>query len=491
MSTAKSNTPAERVRALNDKPRRNGEYVLYWMQMYRRLDHNHALDHALACAAELGRPLVLYEGLRLDYPWASERFHRFILEGMRDNASAAAKLGLTYWPFVATSDEPGRGLLRRLAAKACLVVTDDYPAFIVPRQSQRLADTVEVAVVAVDSNSMIPLAQLGEPVSAAVHLRHRIHRLVPSIWGKQAAAKPHVDAAARGEIEPPFETWKPERLQGTLDELPLDRSARSVLATPGGTVAGRKRLRKFVREQLVQYAELRNEPASLKEGHASGLSPYLHFGHIAVEEVVTAVLNSRGPWSVAEIDPSCRGKREGYFGNDADVNSFLDEVITWRDVGFHWMSRRGSDIESLERALPEWALKTLTKHATDRREHLYTLEQFEAADTHDELWNAAQRELVAAGRIHNYLRMLWGKKVIEWSASPEEAYRTLEHLNNKYALDGRDPNSYTGILWCFGLFDRPWAPERPVFGRVRFMSSENTARKFDLAGYLRYVRDLV
>jgi deoxyribodipyrimidine photo-lyase len=140
--------------------------------------------------------------------------------------------------------------------------------------------------------------------------------------------------------------------------------------------------------------------------------------------------------------------------------------------------------------LPAWARETLHKHAGDRREYLYTPEQFEAADTHDPLWNAAQTELMRTGRMHNYLRMLWGKKVLEWSETPAEAYRVLEHLNNKYAIDGRDPNSYTGILWCFGLFDRPWPPERPVFGTVRYMSSENTARKFKLAGYHDYVRSL-
>jgi deoxyribodipyrimidine photo-lyase len=140
--------------------------------------------------------------------------------------------------------------------------------------------------------------------------------------------------------------------------------------------------------------------------------------------------------------------------------------------------------------LPDWAKATLDKHAADRREHLYSLEQFEAADTHDDLWNAAQSELVATGRMHNYLRMLWGKKVLEWTGTPEEGYRILEHLNNKYAVDGRDPNSYTGILWCFGLFDRPWPPERWVFGTVRYMSSENTARKFKLAKYFDYVKRL-
>jgi deoxyribodipyrimidine photo-lyase len=245
-----------------------------------------------------------------------------------------------------------------------------------------------------------------------------------------------------------------------------------------------------VKRRLRGYAAERSEPRSLEEGHASGLSPYLHFGHVSIEEVVETVLATTGRWTPEELRLHNRGKREGFFCDDPDVNSFLDEALTWRDVGFQWHWSRRADAASLETALPAWVLATLGAHAKDPRPHLYTPEELENGATHDPLWNAAQRELVATGSIHNYLRMLWGKKVLEWSRSPAEAYRTLEHLNNKYALDGRDPNSYTGILWCFGLFDRPWAPERKIFGSVRYMSSENTARKFDLEPYYAYVEGL-
>jgi deoxyribodipyrimidine photo-lyase len=202
------------------------------------------------------------------------------------------------------------------------------------------------------------------------------------------------------------------------------------------------------------------------------------------------VLATTGDWSPAVLKAHAVGRREGFFCRDADVASFLDQALTWRDLGLHWHRARHADTVRLATALPDWARATLAAHAADRRAYIYAPAQWEAAATHDPLWNAAQRELVATGTIHNYLRMLWGKKVIEWSRTAEEAYRTLVHLNNKYALDGRDPNSYTGILWCFGLFDRPWAPERPVLGRVRYMSSENTARKFKLGPYLDYVASL-
>jgi deoxyribodipyrimidine photo-lyase len=479
-----------RVRRLNSARTASGaEYVLYWMQAARRLEWNHALDYALASARELARPLVVFEALRIDYPWASRRLHRFVLEGMRENAARAAAAGFAYWPFVETRRGEGRGLLRRLAARACLVVTDDFPAFIVPAQSEALARAAEVPVVAIDSNGIVPLARLGAAVSAAAHLRPRIHKEFAEAWAHRASARPRPMARARAP-EAPFETWNAPEIGAFVDALAVDASVPPVAQTPGGTRAGRARLRAFVTRRLRGYAERRSQPSAPDAGHASGLSPYLHFGHVSIQEVAEAVLAATGGWTPEELRVHHRGRREGYFADDPDVNAFLDEALTWRDVGYHWQRERGRDGLALETALPSWALATLGAHASDRRPWLYGADELEAGATHDPLWNAAQRELVATGTIHNYMRMLWGKKVLEWSASPAEAYRVLVHLNNKYALDGRDPSSWSGILWCFGLFDRPWAPERKVLGSVRYMSSENTARKFRLGPYLAYVERL-
>ena len=480
-----------RVRRLNDrKIAGGGEFVLYWMQLYRRLDHNHALDYALECAAALGKPLVVYEGLRLDYPWASRRLHQFILEGMAANAAATRELGINYWPFVETPAEPARGLLVGLAGRAALVVTDDFPCFIVPDQSAALARRAEVPVFAVDSNSLVPLSLLGPPVGAAAHLRPRIHKAFLEAWGHRAAAKPKCPSVATKRVQAPFDPWKAEDIGAFVRGLPVDATVPAVLGMPGGAPAAKARLRQFLKKRLAGYAETRSHHTSPEKGHASGLSPYLHFGHIAIEEVVAGALATTGRWTPDDLRIHNRGRREGYFTDDADVNGFLDEALTWRDVGLQWHWSRRHDTRSLDAALPAWALATLRAHGGDKRAFVYSPEEWEAGATHDRLWNAAQRELVATGAIHNYLRMLWGKKVLEWSTSPDEAYRTLEHLNNKYALDGRDPNSYTGILWCFGLFDRPWPPERKVLGVLRYMSSENTARKFKLGPYYDYVNGL-
>ncbi|MGL6094520.1 MAG: deoxyribodipyrimidine photolyase, partial [Fimbriiglobus sp.] len=407
-----------------------------------------------------------------------------------------------------------------VAAGACLVVTDDYPQFIVPAQIRAVARAVDVAVHAVDGNGMVPLALLGPPTGAAAHLRPKLHKLFADAWKHRAEAEPDFPVFARRHVNPPFRPWTPP---ADLDEfvagLPIDQTVPPVPDLDLGPSAGQAALAEFVAKKLPRYGTERNNPDDPDRTAASGLSAFLRHGHLGIQDVCEAVL---GPdWTPAEINPKTRNK-DDFFCRDASINGFLDEAITWRDVGYQWSyaknvalgaaggTRSWADATdempsfhfgtfdfsplpeagTLPGVLPPWAWASLQKHAGDRRTHLYSVEQFENADTHDDLWNAAQRQLVATGRIHNYLRMLWGKKVLEWSEFPEAAYRVLEHLNNKYAIDGRDPNSYTGILWCFGLFDRPWPPERDVFGSVRFMSSDNTGKKFDLSGYREYVATL-
>jgi deoxyribodipyrimidine photo-lyase len=214
----------------------------------------------------------------------------------------------------------------------------------------------------------------------------------------------------------------------------------------------------------------------------SGLSPYLHFGHISAHEIFRKVVQQE-KWRPEKLSVRADGRRSGWWNMSANAESFLDELITWREVGYNFSSQ--TKLYDRYESLPLWALKTLERHARDERQHVYALKEFESAKTYDPLWNASQTQLVREGRIHNYLRMLWGKKILEWSRSPKEALDVMIHLNNKYGLDGRDPNSYSGIFWCLGRYDRPWGPERPVYGQVRYMSSENTARKFSVKNYLR------
>jgi deoxyribodipyrimidine photo-lyase len=263
----------------------------------------------------------------------------------------------------------------------------------------------------------------------------------------------------------------------TLEELPIDHGV-APTRVRGGSSAGKARLDAFVRDDLKAYGEHRNQP---DHDVGSRLSPYLHWGHLGPHEVFDRLMVNEG-W-LGHLPARATGMREGWWGVSPAADAFLDEFVTWRELGYNMAARRPHDYTAFE-SLPGWALTTLERHADDPREPCYTLGSLERGDTYDPLWNAAQRQLVSEGRIHNYLRMLWGKKILQWSSTPREALANMVHLNNKYALDGRNPNSYSGIFWVLGRYDRPWGPERPIFGVVRYMTSENTARKVGVKRYL-------
>lgn len=466
-----------RVTVANDRPiARRGSYVLYWMIAARRTRSSFALDRALAHCKELDRPLVIFEPLRAGYRWASDRHHTFVMQGMADNAAACAKAGVTYLPYVEPEHGAGRGLLAALAAKACLVVTDEQPAFFLPRMVAAAAAQLAVRVELVDGNGLLPLRAVDKAYPTAASFRRQLQKILP----QHLAAFPRPAPLART-----LPTATVPKLRGWTFGIPRDCSHiaidHDVAPVPyrGGAVAAGQVLDAFIDDKLARYADERSDPDA---DAASGLSPYLHFGHVSAHEIVARV------WKDADWDPSrlagakVTGSREGWWGLPPYAESFLDEIITWRELGYVFCHHR-PDHGTYE-SLPTWAQATLAKHASDPRPHLYTLAELEAARTGDDVWNAAQRELLAEGRIQNYLRMLWGKKILEWSPSPRAALATLVHLNNKYAVDGRDPNSYSGILWTLGLFDRPWGPERPIFGTVRYMSSASTIRKLRLKQYL-------
>jgi deoxyribodipyrimidine photo-lyase len=477
--------PAERIRVLRDvpeDPRR--DYVLYWMTASRRLEENFALDRAVARAEALGKPLVILEALRAGYRWASDRHHAFVLSGMEEHRRRLDGGPVAYHPYVEPEAGAGQGLLAALAERACVIVTDDAPVFFLPRMLAAAADRVDCRVEAVDSCGLLPLSLVERPFSSAYHFR----RFLQKHLGPHLSELPGADPLGGAELPPGAvpeavsERWpaaSPTLLAATPEALASLAIDHEVAPSPlrGGASAGRERLDRFLADGLDRYAESRNDP----DGDASsGLSPWLHFGHISPHEVFRRVAEHEG-WSPARLGADASGKRHGWWGMSASAESFLDELVTWREVGFGFC-RVVPDYDQYE-TLPDWARETLAEHASDPRPATYTLEEFEQARTHDEIWNAAQRQLLGEGVIHNYLRMLWGKKILEWSPSPQEALATMIELNNRYALDGRDPNSYSGIMWVMGRFDRGW-PERPVFGKVRSMSSDATRRKVSLDGYL-------
>ena len=471
-----------RVTSVNSAPvSGRGAYVLYWMIAARRTAWNFALDHAILRSKELDRPLVVFEPLRVGYRWASDRMHAFVLQGMRDNAAELAKARITYLPYVERAAGQGKGLLAELAKRACLVVTDEQPGFFLPHMVAAAGKHLPVRLEMVDGNGLLPLRASDRAFpSAALFRRHLQKTLPPHLVAPPAAAPlAKLPRSVRdGEVAAQVMARWAFTAEVDVTTLPIDHE---VAPAPyaGGARAAHQTLDRFVETKLAHYGDGHNHP---DDDAASGLSPWLHFGHISAHEVASRVW-ADADWDPARVaDAKVTGSREGWWGLPASHESFLDELVTWRELGYGFCHHR-SDYDRYS-SLPDWAQKTLGEHATDPRPVTYTPKQMEAAATGDEVWNAAQRQLVAEGRIHNYLRMLWGKKILEWSPTPQRALATLIELNNRYAIDGRDPNSYSGIFWTLGRFDRPWAPIRPIFGAIRYMSSTNTVKKLHIKKYL-------
>jgi deoxyribodipyrimidine photo-lyase len=487
MSAKATTIPQARVRVLVDAAPRSGRFVLYWMTAARRARSNFALERAVELARELGQPLVVLEALRADYPWASDRLHRFVLDGMRANERAFARSDALYYPFIESEIGAGKGLLGSLAEEACAVVTDDYPCFLLPAMLARAQREVRARFEAVDSNGLLPLRSADRTFARASDFRRFLQRELEPHLARMPRANPlarvELPRLARlpGDIERRWPRADAKLLGGSpaaLSNLPIDHGVPPV-ELEGGAEAGRRALERFVAERLERYLEDRNQPSAEA---TSGLSPYLHFGQVSAHQVLERVAAREG-WSPAEVGGGATGKRAGWWGMSPPAEAFLDQLVTWRELGFNACARDAG--YARYESLPAWARATLEEHADDERRPLYDLARFERAETHDELWNAAQNELRQRGGMHNYLRMLWGKKILHWSRSPREALAILIELNDKYALDGRDPNSYSGILWTLGKYDRPWGPERPIFGTVRYMSSENTRRKLRVDSYVR------
>jgi len=479
-------TPRLRIRTIGSgQVRSDGGYVLYWMTAARRLTWNFGLQHAVDRARDLGKPLLVLEALRCDYPWASDRLHAFVLKGMAEHAVRAPGLPISYFPYVEAEKGAGRGLLATLAGESCAVVTDDFPAFFHPRML-RAASCIPVLLEAVDSNGILPMRAAERVFTTAYAFRRFLQSELPHHLEQLPRADPVEGVELKRLDQLPSTVtrqWPQAGIDSlvnpdkTLRRLPIDHNV-SAVGYRGGNDAAQERLVTFIDEDLDGYAG--NRMVLVEEG-TSRLSPYLHFGHVSSHQIVDRILTREG-WDRTLLGPQADGRRSGWWGLSESVESFLDQLITWRELGFNMCCQR-QDFEEFE-SLPDWALKTLGEHAGDPRPHLYTLQELESAATHDPLWNAAQVQLLREGRIHNYLRMLWGKKILEWTESPMLALEVMIELNNKYAVDGRDPNSTSGIFWILGRYDRAWGPERPIFGKVRYMSSENTARKMKTHDYL-------
>jgi len=436
-------------------PDPEGSCVVYWMQRAQRALDNPALNVAIEAANILRKPAVAFFGLVPFYPHANLRSYAFLVQGLRDIGDGLRQKNVGFvlrrWPDHRLDQFCAQ-------VRPCLVVGDENPMREPERWRKVMADRLRVPLWTVDADVVVPSVLLGKEQYGARTIRPRIHASLDQFLAPPGNPK------ARLSWQPSKRLESPSLSADLLAGFPVDTSVKPVLTFQGGTRAALDSLTRFVRERLEGYATQRNHP---NLDGTSQLSPYLHFGHIGPHTVALAVKNAQAPHQ--------------------DRQAFLEQLIVRRELAINFV-RFNPNYDRLQGVEP-WALRTLKEHLRDERAQLYSEKQLEDGETHDPLWNAAQRQMVLSGWMHGYLRMYWAKKILEWTRSPEEAYDIAIRLNDRYELDGRDPNGYTGVAWALGgKHDRAWGPERAVYGKIRYMSYASTSRKFDSKGYIERVR---
>jgi deoxyribodipyrimidine photo-lyase len=431
-------------------PDSHGRCVVYWMQRAQRGCDNPALNAAVLAANALGKPVVVFFAPVPFYPHANLRHFQFLQEGIPDMARDLERRGIGF----VLRPYPDHQLLKFCEeVRPALLIGDENPLREPEQWRQKVARELSVPFWTVDADVVVPRRLLGKEHYAARTIRPRLFAALPEFL------IPPQNPRAQVTWRPPREFQSAKATDDVVSGWKIDRSVGPVSSWRGGTHSGMRALRRFVDHNLAQYPELRNHPEVDGTSH---LSPYLHFGHLGPHTVALAVQRAKAP--------------------QAAKAAFLEQLIVRRELAVNFV-RFNPAYDSLECTEP-WANRTLAEHASDRRPVIYTQQQLESAATHDDLWNAAQVQMVNTGWMHNYLRMYWAKKILEWSPSPQVAYQTAVFLNDRYELDGRDPNGYAGIAWgLVGKHDRPWF-NRPIFGNIRYMSQAGISRKFDAAKYI-------
>lgn len=444
---------------LNDAPPSKGDFVFYWMQQSQRAEGNFALTYAIREANRLLVPVVVGFGLMADYPESNTRHLHFMLEGITETAQTLKRRGIRFVMQHAHPADVGIDM----ASKATLVVTERGYLRHQKEWRDEVASMVHVPMIQVETDLVVPVDAVSDKQEyAARTLRPKIERLLPEYLIPEPEETPLIETPAWDfgrELDP-------ENHFAALDPLPIDRTVPPVRRFKGGLSEARFLLKEFISKRLDGFADERSDPSRFQ---CSFLSPYLHFGQISPLEVALAVAGYPRIYST-------------------DRDAFLEQLIVRRELGFNYVEYQ--PLYDSYSGIPDWARDTLDDHRRDLREFEYDRVRLERSQTHDRYWNAAMNEMVHTGYLHPYMRMYWGKKIIEWSRSPKTAFETILHLNNKYLLDGRDPASFANVSWLFGLHDRPFVT-KPVYGNVRSMSEKGLSRKFDMDSYISKVSHLV
>ena len=450
----------ERTRVCRDSANDQSKHVVYWMRTAVRCDENPALDVAVSLAESLNLPLLVYHAISQHYEYASDRHHTFMLEGAREVQARFNESKISYAFHLATRDD-SRPHLISLCQQAAIVVTEEMPVDPPRRFLESLAQKTSAPIVCVDTACVAPMQLVKKPYTRAFHFRNATKKLyaerLTQTWPKlESKAKPFAMSSL------PF---KPLDLQSAniaelVSRCEIDHSVAPVVDTLGGSLAGYARWNRFVEKGLRGYAKRRNN--ALLDG-VSRMSAYLHYGMVSPMRIAR---------EAADID-------------NAGSEKYLDEILIWRELAYSFCFHR-EDHDQWS-SIPEWAQATLEAHAGDLRDPVYSWEELARAQTNDRLWNAAQTSLLRQGELLNNVRMTWGKAILNWTRTPQEALKLMIDLNHRYALDGRDPASYGGLLWCLGQFDRPFEPETNIFGAVRPRSTYDHAKRLDTDAYLKKV----
>lgn len=449
----------QRVHILNNKTiNLDKDYVLYWMQSSQRTQDNHALVYAIELANKLNKPVIVYFGLTPSFPESNRRHYQFMLEGLVDVKSELEKNKIQ---FVIMTTEVDQGVID-LSKRACAIIVDRGYLRIQKRWYHRVSQHIECQLIQVESDVLVPIEVTSDKQEyAAATIRRKITKHMSEFSEGVSMSIVNYESLS---LKIDGKQLDLSDLDHLLDSLPIDQGVKPAPFLKGGMVEANHLLDTFVSEKLEHYTETRNDPGL--DG-LSRMSCYLHYGQISPVTIYNTVIQQNDfPESVA---------------------SFIEELIVRRELSMNFVYYN-QDYDNYN-GLPQWAKISLEKHQSDHRPIVYTFEQLESGKTHDRYWNAAQQELVVTGKMHGYMRMYWGKKVIEWSETPEQAYNWLIAINNKYSVDGRDPNGFVGVGWCFGLHDRPWK-ERPIFGMIRYMNDKGLERKFDMKRYIDKVMSI-
>ena len=447
----------ERIRYLNEKKEQKGQYIIYWMQASQRTHYNQALEMAIRIANQRSLPVMVYFELIDHFPEANLRHYYFMLEGLKEVSGELNDLGIQIM-INYTPDKQYPDLLE-LSRKAVMVITDCGYLRFQRQWREKVAGQLPCMMMQVESDVVIPVETVSSKEEyTAGTFRPKIKRLIQDYLKPIKMTTPEYSS-----LDFKINSFSIDNIYESLNQLSIDSSVPPSPFYQGGTSQAKKLLNRFIEEKIYRYASLSNNPS---QDYLSHMSPYLHFGQISSLYIALRV-QAETPIEVSE--------------------NYIEELIVRREVAINYVYYNPTYDQI--KGLPQWAGNTLKEHKFDIRPYVYSMEELDRALTHDPYWNAAQKEMVITGKMHGYMRMYWSKKILEWSLTPQEAFKRCLYLNNKYELDGRDPNGYAGVAWCFGKHDRAWK-ERSIFGKVRYMNDNGLKRKFDIDRYVERINQL-